>query len=445
MKRPFNFYFRTAAVLSIAAVLLTENLPLATAAGSWAPTLLVNTESFQSIEGGDGSTNIELQFGRSTLKGKLFYDITNNIFKFDRGLTVGGTITATGSAIIKGNISGATLRIDGAANINGALTTSGALRAIGATTLQGATSVTNTLTVTGNTKVRANLSGSTLNVDGNAQINGALSATGAIQSKTDITINADNGATDATLNFGNATTVGTLKYLNSSQMFEFNKGISVKGTVSGSSLQVTGGAVRINGVQYNYTGSQGGANTFLKNDGAGNLTWESSAVGNSSGSIVKVQAAYPNAVYFASGATTIGQLSTDYDTTNKENFYHWVSTRSGIQDYWVGVKVRVPKNFNNWGSNSGIVLKLRTTSTSAAVNYVTVKLQDTTGTDVAITGGGAQASTTGSVWRNIALGNITSGTYTPGGDITVLVKVASTSAGSADVAGLTFNWSTTTP
>ena len=43
------------------------------AASSWSPTLLVNTESFQTIDVGDGTTNIELRFG-STGNNRFFYD-----------------------------------------------------------------------------------------------------------------------------------------------------------------------------------------------------------------------------------------------------------------------------------------------------------------------------------------------------------------------------------
>jgi cytoskeletal protein CcmA (bactofilin family) len=431
MKHFLTSIRRAAAITTIAVIASVSTfkgeIPHTIAAGSWAPTLLVNTESFNELENGDGSTNIEMRFGRSTLKGKLFYDITNNRFKFDRDLFVGGTLTATGAAIIKGQISGASLRVEGNAGVYGQL------------------SVTGSVKITNNAKIRGNLSGSSLNVDGYAQINGALSATGAIKTKSDLTINSDNDANDATVTFGNSTVSGTVKYVNSLQKFQFNKGISVQGNISGSSLRVDGSSVNINNVGYVFTGTQGSANTFLKNDGAGNLTWATASVGNGSGGIVEFHAEYPNSTYFASGSTTIGQLSTDYDTTNKENYYHWVSTRGTIQDYWIATRVKVPKNFNNFATSSGIVLRYRTTSTSNAVNYVNVRLLDTTGTAVAIGGGTTLTSTTASTWKNTALTNLTSGTYTPGGQITVLIKAATTSAGTADLANLTFNWSTTTP
>ena len=442
MKHFLTSIRRAAAIITIAAIASVSTfrgeISHTLAAGSWAPTLLVNTESFQSLENGDASTNIELQFGRATLKGKLFYDITNNRFKFDRDLFVGGTITATGSIISKAQLSGATLRVEGAANVFGALTTSGALKAIGATTLS------NTLTVSGNTKVRANLSGSTLTVDGAAQIYGALTATGTIKSKTDITINSDSDTNDATLNFGNYTAVGTLKYLNTGQKFQFNKGIDVLGSISGSTLVIGSGGVKINKVQYQFTGTQGGANTFLKNDGAGNLTWGATAVGNGSGSIVEYQAEYPNSTYFSSGAVAVGQLSTDYDTTNKENFYHWVSTRSALNDYWVSARVKVPKNFSTWTTGSGITLRYRTTSTSNAVNYVNVRVLDTAGATITSFGSGQLLSSTASTWRTTPL-PISGGTFTPGGSITVLFKLATTTAGTADIGKINFNWNTTTP
>src|SRR5207249_2046849 len=119
----------------------------ALAASSWNPTLLVNTESFQTLDEGDGNTNIELRFGQ-TLNQKLYYDRSNNQFVFTNNLKVNGSITATGSIISKGLLSGASLRIDGSANVFGNLSATGALHIKGTTALDQAT------TIGGNTKVR---------------------------------------------------------------------------------------------------------------------------------------------------------------------------------------------------------------------------------------------------------------------------------------------------
>jgi len=219
---------RTRLITRIVAVLLLLELPAhaIAATSTFGPTVLVNTESFQTIDEGDSTTNIEVRFG-NTLKEKIIYDRTNLRFQFSRGIYVGGNITATGSLSVKRVMSGESLRVDKNADIWGNLGVSGS------TTLKGAT------TINGNLKVRGGLSGTTLRVDKNADIWGNLSATGSIITKSTLTINGDNDTNDATLNFGNQTmTTAALKFENALQQFSFNAKLSVKGNLSGSSLRV---------------------------------------------------------------------------------------------------------------------------------------------------------------------------------------------------------------
>ncbi len=106
----------------------------------------------------------------------------------------------------------------------------------------GSLSLNGTTTINANTKVLGNLSGSTLNVDGSASLNSTLTASGSIATKNNITINSGNANQDATLTFGNNLAAQTLKFNASLQRFEFSKGISVRGTMSGSSLRIDGNA-----------------------------------------------------------------------------------------------------------------------------------------------------------------------------------------------------------
>jgi len=133
---------------------------IAFGASSWNPTLLVNTEAFQTIDDDDTASNVELRFG-DTWSEKLFYNISANQFEFTRSLNVHGNISGTGSLSIQKNMSGASLRVDDSADIWGNLAVSG------------------TTTVDGAAKVRGNLSGETLRVDSNADIWGTLGVSGA--------------------------------------------------------------------------------------------------------------------------------------------------------------------------------------------------------------------------------------------------------------------------
>jgi hypothetical protein len=88
---------------------------------------------------------------------------------------------------------------------------------------------------------------------------------------------------------------------------------------------------------------------------------------------------------------------------------------------------------------------LRTLTTSAANNYMTFRMRDTAGADVAVTNNASLVSTTASTWRKVAIGGMTGGTYTPLGFVTLYFKVAATSAGITDLGYIRLNWTTSTP
>lgn len=96
----------------LAHVLLTSMIGImmpihtAFAVSTWNPTLLVNTESFQQIDVGDGTTSVDLQFGATTSTLKL---LSAGTFQFNKSLSV------------VGGISGSYLTVDHQANISGAL------------------------------------------------------------------------------------------------------------------------------------------------------------------------------------------------------------------------------------------------------------------------------------------------------------------------------------
>lgn len=397
--------------LGVLVTLLGTVPGVAVAAGT---TLLVNTESFETIDDGDGTTDIDMRFGNASRF--IRFLVGSNRFRFSNGISV------------LGNMSGSSLMIDGEAVVKGTLSASGATRLESTLQVDGATTLNSTATINGNTRVRGFLSGSTLRVDGNSQLDGTLSASGAVRTRSTLTINSDSDTTDATLTFGNQTADQTLRYMNTAQRFEFSKDLKVNGSISGSSL-IVDGATTLRGITYNWSTTQGGNNTFLRNDGAGNLTWANTAVGNGSGGIMSFHPEYPNAIYFASGASFVGQLSHSGGTTALDNTYQWTSTKAGLQDYWISVRFRVPTNFVAWDTDTPIQLRYKTGVASSANNHVTIRMKDTAGADRPLTGGSALAST------SFTTANITGpqagGTWTPGGYGTIYIKVAANSTASA--------------
>jgi hypothetical protein len=237
-----------------------------------------------------------------------------------------------------------------------------------------------------------------------------------------------------------------LKFLNTSQKFEFSTDTRTLGNMSGRTLTVDGN-VTIHGVTYSYPTSQGGANTFLKNNGAGTLTWATPTVGNSSGNVLFLEPSFPNALYFNSGsvANSIGTLAYAYDETNKRPHYRWQTTKTTNQIYWISTRVHVPKNFFAWASLTPLKLRYR-----ASGAYLDVRMIDAAGTNVPLTGG-ARLTNTSTNWT---VANITgpqsTGTYTAGSGVTIFIKATSSGATSgntkfADVGGLEVHWGTTSP
>jgi cytoskeletal protein CcmA (bactofilin family) len=457
---------RRLALLALIALCAPWFVQVASAASSWNPTLLVNTESFQVIDEGDGSSNIEIRFGQ-TLNEKIYYDRGNNRFQFTRSVNVGGSVTATGAVTAKSFLSGAALRVNGLAEIHGALTVTGAIRGDSNLTLNddldsnnvvltfGSDGTSETITwqntndrfeITDDVRATGYLSGAALRIDGLAEVNGALAVTGAIRTDDNLTINDDRTAADAVLTFGNNTANQTLKFLNTSQKFEFSTDTRTLGNMSGRTLTVDGN-VTIHGVTYSYPTSQGGANTFLKNNGAGTLTWATPTVGNSSGNVLFLEPSFPNALYFNSGsvANSIGTLAYAYDETNKRPHYRWQTTKTTNQIYWISTRVHVPKNFFAWDSLTPLKLRYR-----ASGAYLDVRMIDAAGTNVPLTGG-ARLTNTSTNWT---VANITgpqsTGTYTAGSGVTIFIKATSSGATSgntkfADVGGLEVHWGTTSP
>lgn len=428
---------RIAAAASVAGLLITQT---AFAASSWKPTLLVNTESFQTIDEGDGTTNIVIRFGQSLLE-TITFDRTLSRFQFSKGISVNGTM------------SGSSLRVDRNADIWGNLSASGSIKAEGGFT------------------------GTTLRLSGPADIQGGtagtLTASGAIRTASGLYINVKNPAADAILSFGNSTAAQTLKFVNSSQKFEFTKGVNVKGTISGSALTINGnatvggtltatgsirtkgnlsgstltvdGALTLRGVTYNAPTTQGSSNTFLRNDGSGNLTWANTAIGNGSGNLISLQPEYNGAVYFSSGSTYVGQLTASGGTTALENSYVWTSSKVALNDYWISTRVRLPDNFSSWDVVKPIEFRYKTGVASSANNHLTVRIRDTAGAVVALTNGTELANTS---WTTASItGPQSSGTWAPKGYITVYVKLAANSTAGANAAAgfLNLNFETTTP
>lgn len=380
-----------------------------------------------------------------------------------------GTATPKSKLDVVGTLSGAALRVSGAAEIHGPLAVTGAIRTDSDLTINDDQTAADAILTFGQPSTNETLTFS--NSNGRFEFSDDVHATGNISADGNFTINADQTAANAVLTFGSDGTNETITFANTADRFEVSDDFSVLGALSGSSLWVDGnatvrgslaasgairtegnlsgstltvdGALTLRGQTYNAPTSQT-ANGFLKTDGNGNLSWTTS-LGSSSGNLLSLHPEYPGAVYFQSGSTYVGQLTLSGGTTGLENSYEWTSTQATTQDYWISVRFRIPDNFSSWDVVAPIQFRYKTGVASSANNHLTVRLRDTAGSFVTLTGGSTLANTS---WTTATItGPQSSGTWTPKGYATVYVKLAANSTAGANAAAgfLNLNFETTAP
>lgn len=459
-------------------LLIGASVPVAQSS-SWDPTLLVNTESFVEIDEGDGTTDVELYFGTTE---RLYYDRSEDSFVFTKGLNVTGTVTGSslagtdlaGCTNVTSDATGKLICSDGSEfdsrfvnvsgdTMTGALTISNGagLTASGNITTQSDFSADGDLTIDADDSGTPTLNFGTsetlvfngsefvfsddLNITGNLDVDGTTNLDGAVTINDNLTVANDTNLNTLTatgaVDFDSTLNVDGIATFNNN--VDINGDASVSGTLSGNALNVDTGSVTINGVSYNVTNTQGGANTVLTNDGLGNLTWQSSAIADGSGSFMSIHPQYPNTVYQATGATSVGSLRIGSDNTNDFNYYRWATTRATQQRYDIVTRVQVPENFDSWAVANALELNHRTNSALNTANSVRVAVYDTTGAFDYDTG---ELTTVAGAWavENVTAANL-GGTYTAGGYMTVRITVEATTGNAADVGYLNFNWITTTP
>ena len=465
---------------AVAASLLLWAFPQTGAASSFDPTLLVNTESFQIIDEGDSTTDIEIRFG-DTVNEKVYWNRGPARFQFTDDVHSEGNITGSGTLTVDSNVktkadltinsdSGAadavlTFGSDGAdqtfkflnaedrfefdddTNVVGNLTASGNLIASGFgkvkgdLTLNSDSGAADAVLTFGsdtadqtfkflNNEDRFEFDDDT-NVVGNLTASGNLIASGFGKVKGDLTLNSDSGAADAILTFGSDTADQTLKFLNAEDRFEVDDDFKATGNLlSSGGLVIDSAAVfkstlKLNGVTYTFPFSDGTASgKVLKTNSAGQLSWSTDATSTSysrsSGSI-SLSPDYAGAVYVSSGAATVGSLGLRYDSGSAVNFYRWQSTRTTNQQYWIVSRVRIPEQFTGWEAAKPIEFRYR-----ASGAWLEVRALDTNNNNIALTGHTNLKATT---WTTATItGPEVSGTFASGSYMTIMVKMVSSGA-----------------
>lgn len=224
---------------------------------------------------------------------------------------------------------------------------------------------------------------------------------------------------------------------------------------AGLSINITGGAYRINGDVTDFAGASGVAvpanatsQVFI---GSGGLTVRTTGFPTDESFIrlaevvtndtnvtqiddfrvvlsddreqsteVNLHAEFQNASYQADATENTGQLSVSLDNITLRNFYLWSSTRATLQDYDVVVRVSLPADFARWDS-APLSVSYRTTSADAANSKVDVSLFDTNGTPVAL--GGSATGLASTSWGTSALTFDSGATWTAGQEFLVKFKL----------------------
>ena len=224
---------------------------------------------------------------------------------------------------------------------------------------------------------------------------------------------------------------------------------------AGLTINITGGAYRINGTVTDYTGASGVAvpanSTVQVFIGSGGLVVRTSGFPTDESFIrlaevvtngtavtqiddgrvilsddreeraeTNLHAEFPNASYQADATENTGQLSVSLDNITLRNFYLWTSTRSTLQDYDVVVRVSLPADFVRWDTTP-MSVSYRTTSADAANSKVDISLFDTNGTPVTL--GGSATGLASTSWATTTPTLDPSATWTAGSEFLVKFKL----------------------
>ena len=347
---------------------------------------------------------------------------------------------------------------------------------------------------TGSGSIPLLMSGGVLSVD---------AVPGATNSDT-FTVDANNTAAgEVVLQFGGAL-AETLKYDVLNDTFEFSADVKVNGDLvvtglingidissiagsdegklrvssgAGLTVNITGGAYRINGVVTDYTGASAVAvpanSTVQIFIGSGGLAVRTSGFPTDESFIrlaevvtdgtgvtqiddgrvvlsddrehateTNMHAEFPNASYQADATENTGQLSVSLDNITQRNFYLWTSTRTTLQDYDVVVRVSLPADFVRWDA-SPLSVSYRTTSADAANSKVDVSVFDTNGTPVSL--GGSATGLASTSWGTSTLTFSGAPTWTAGQEFLVKFKLHAKDSYQAHVGSMKLKYVRLTP
>lgn len=159
--------------------------------------------------------------------------------------------------------------------------------------------------------------------------------------------------------------------------------------------------------------------------------------GGGGGNTVKeiINAEYSGVVLHADGTNNSGTLNSDYDGTNRRNYYDWTSTQSSLQDYELVVQSQIPSDYaSGFGT---FKIWAYGASTSSANNDIQVTVQDAAGTSCAASTSVLPGSATTWTEQTVTLSGCS---YAANDIITITVKVFSKSSNNVRIGSISYQY-----
>jgi len=347
--------------------------------------VLVNTESFFIIDEGDGTTNIQLQFG-DTVAEIFQWDRTNGWFNFSDDIHVEGDALVDGDLTLDHHDAGGNVSI----NFGGTL----------------------------GEFIQWDSANTRFNISDDVNITGGVAVGG------DIDFNQNN-AVELVLDQGAIFPVAPAPV--EGQLF-YRTDLDVMYYFDGTRwvAQVDKGTA--------FPGSPVEGMVFYRTDldvlyYYNGTSWVSPNVaGSDTMFLVPV---WPDTTYYADGTANTGTLTNNYDNTNNQNYYRWRSTNAALQDYDIVSKLQLPYNFASWDGTADITFVVRTTTTNNTDNKWDFNLYDTAGVQNLAANTGL-VSSVANTWRTYTF-NVAGGTWTPGSFFRIAAKGYSRTGNNAEI------------
>lgn len=272
-------------------------------------------------------------------------------------------------------------------------------------------------------------------------------------------INSDAANGDSSvLSFGDDS--GTLTYNDTTGVFTFNDDLTVTGTATANSLVVnSGGLVNLNdnevqNLVLDNVATLATVATPTTGEKAYLTTADTTTVGSCSVSVpcppgeyvydgtkwvassingttatLEFSPEYKDGVVRPDGATNVGTMSANYDSTNFRNFYRWTTNNAALQDIDVVVDVRLPNDFGGFAATNALQYDIRASDTVAANANLDISGIDTANVASTISGTVTNiAVSAANTWQTNSH-NITGGTYTAGSRIQLTFQLAALRTG----------------